>query len=588
MKTNTLKHRFILSFVAALSGFLSLLAIEQAVAQSTVRQSIIRYDSIHHPQFARNGMVVSQRAVASEVGRQILADGGNAVDAAVGVGFALAVVLPRAGNIGGGGFMLVHLADAGKTVSIDFREVAPQAAFQGVFLNAQGDVDEEARRSSHRSAGVPGTVAGLDYALSKYGTMTLEQVMQPAIDLARDGFVYDYDLDSAIRSRMKRLTRHPYTRSLFFKPDGSRYQPGSVFKQPELAATLAKISEQGADAFYRGEIAQQIVAEMRRGDGLITLKDLADYGPVEREPITGSYAGYDIVSMPPPSSGGVHLVQILNIIENFPIQEMGAGSADSLHVLTEAMKIAYSDRSQHLGDPDFYAVPIDWLTSKDYANRISEKIDMQRARPSSEIAPGKKPKYESEDTTHYSIIDSRGNAVSTTYTLNFSFGSGISVPGAGFLLNNEMADFSAKPGVPDAFGLLGGEANSVESGKRPLSAMTPTIVLKNDKPVLVTGSPGGSRIITAVTQHVVNVLAHGMNVAEANHAARIHHQWYPDTLFYEQGINADTLSLLVKRGHNVKASGTMGSIQAIYWDGQRYQGTADPRRPGAGVASFDE
>ncbi len=551
-------------------------------------QSIIRYDIIHHPEFGREGMVVSQRDVASKIGADLLEQGGNAVDAAVGVGFALAVALPRAGNLGGGGFMLVHLADSGETLSIDFRETAPAAAFRDVFLNEQREVDEQIRRSSHRSVGVPGTVAGLSYVLEKYGTMSLKTVLQPSIDLARNGIGYDYDLASAINSREARLRRHAHTEKTFFMDDGSQYSPGSVFRQPELADTLELIAKQGPKAFYDGPIARLIVDEMQRGDGLITLADLKNYAPVERKPIAGTYAGYDIVSMPPPSSGGIHLVQILNVLEHFPVTDMGANSADSLHVLTETMKRAYADRSKHLGDPDFYPVPVEWLTSKAYAAEIASQIDMGRARPSSEIAPGLKPRYESEDTTHYSVIDAKGNAVATTYTLNFSFGSGITVPGAGFLLNNEMADFSAKPGVPDAFGLLGGEANAVEANKRPLSAMTPTMVLKDGKPILVTGSPGGSRIITAVTQHVVNVLSHNMNVAEANHSPRIHHQWYPDTLFYEPGINPDTLALLKARGHNLKESGTMGSVQAIYWDGVRYQGSADPRRPGAGVASADD
>ncbi len=510
------------------------------------------------------------------------------MDAAVGVGFALAVTLPRAGNLGGGGFMLVHEAATGKTVSIDFRETAPAAAWRDVYLNDEGEVDEPARRTSLRASGVPGTVAGLAHALENYGTLSINQVLQPAIDLAKNGIIYDYDLASAIKSREARLRRHPHTVKTFFRPDGSTYEPGDLFLQPELAKTLTLIAEQGESAFYQGKIARQIVAEMERGQGLITLADLAAYEPVEREPIRGTFESYDILSMPPPSSGGIHLVQILNVLENFDIATMGSNSADSLHVLTETMKRAYADRSKHLGDPDFYSVPVGWLTSKHYAKEIAAQIDMKRARPSSEIAPGSKPRYESEDTTHYSVIDRHGNAVSTTYTLNFSFGSGITVPGAGFLLNNEMADFSAKPGVPDAFGLLGGEANSIEAGKRPLSAMTPTIVLKEGKPVLVTGSPGGSRIITSVTQHVVNILAHDMNVAEANHTPRIHHQWYPDVLLYEEGINPDTLNILKSRGHEVKKSGTMGSIQAIYWDGTQYQGSADPRRPGAGVASYND
>lgn len=550
-------------------------------------QSIIRYDSIHHPVYAADGMVVSQRGSASRIGADILDKGGNAVDAAVAVGFALSVVLPRAGNIGGGGFMLLHLAESGKTISIDYRETAPAAAHTDVFLDSNGDVDDFAHRQSHRSVAVPGTVAGLALALEKYGTMTLAEVMAPAIALARDGFVMDYDTASAIATRIEMLQRHAHTKRTFFNADGSVIPQGQLFKQPELAHALSLIASEGPTAFYQGEIAQSLVAEMRRNDGLITLDDLRAYRPVEREPVRGSYRGYEVVSMPPPSSGGVHLIQMLNVLEQFPIAEMGANSSSYLHVLAATMKRAYADRSKHLGDPDFYPVPMEWLTSKSYGRQLAAQISPDKVVPSSELSPGEPAPYESVDTTHYSVMDKYGNAVSNTYTLNFSFGSAIVVPGAGFLLNNEMADFSAKAGVAYAFGLLGGTANSIEAGKRPLSAMTPTIVLKNGKPWLVTGSPGGSRIISTVLQQVVNVIDHSMNIASATHAARIHHQWFPDQIEYEGPINPDALQVLRRLGYTLEPSGTMGSLQSIMSSDGTYYGAADPRRPGAGVAGVN-
>ncbi len=566
------------------------LATASSVAEvptKTSFQSIIRYDSIHRPVYAAEGMVASQRDTASQIGADILRQGGNAVDAAVAVGFALAVILPRAGNIGGGGFMLVHLAETGKTISIDYRETAPAAAHTDVYLDSNGDVDDVAHRQGHRSVAVPGTVAGLAHALKKYGTMSLADVMAPAIALARDGFEMDYDTASAIATRVEMLQRHEHAKSTFFNKDGSVIEQGQLFKQTELATSLSSIARLGPSAFYRGDIAQQLVAEMQRHNGLITLADLASYRPVEREPVRGTYRGHDIISMPPPSSGGVHLIQMLNVLEQFPIADMGANSARYLHVLAATMKRAYADRSKHLGDPDFYPVPMSWLTSKDYGKQLASQISPDKVIPSSQISPGEPAPYESVDTTHFSVMDKHGNAVSNTYTLNFSFGSGIVVPGAGFLLNNEMADFSAKAGVAYAFGLLGGTANSIEAGKRPLSAMTPTIVLKEGKPWLVTGSPGGSRIISTVLQQIVNAIDHKMNIASATHTARVHHQWYPDQIEYEGAVNPDTQSILRKLGYTLTPSGTMGSLQSIMWNNGAYYGSADPRRPGAGVAGVN-
>lgn len=560
---------------------LSLLLLAGPGYSKALQQPIIRYAHNYHPVVGAHGMVVSQKRLASEVGASILSQGGNAVDAAVAVGFALAVVLPRAGNLGGGGFMLVHLADTEKTIALDFRERAPAAAHADMFLDDTGAVDGQRYRYSHLAVGVPGTVAGLTHALDRYGTMPLAVVLKPAVQLAASGYVLDYDIAAAIASRATTLKANPASAATFFQADGRAFQAGDLFQQAALARTLQLIADQGSSAFYSGHIAQQIVADMVANQGLIKRQDLADYKVTEREVVSGTYKGYEIRSMPPPSSGGVHLIQMLNTIKNFPLTDYGPYSAAGYHVLAEAMKYAYADRSEHLGDPDYYDVPLDWLTSEAYGAELAAKIQEKRAIPSDEIRPGTPEPYESEDTTHYSVMDESGNAVAVTYTLNFSFGSGITVPGAGFLLNNEMADFSAKPGTPNPFGMLGGVANAVEPGKRPLSAMTPTIVTKNGKAVLVTGSPGGSRIITTVLQHLVNVLVHGQNVAVANNTPRIHHQWYPDVLYHEAGMSPDTLQLLETWGHQLQERTTMGSVQAIYSDGQYFYGSADPRRPGA-------
>ena len=565
--------------VAALVAVL--LPLMPACAQ-TSDEPIIRYDDLRHPVLGANGMVSSQNAHASEVGAQVLADGGNAVDAAVAVGFALAVTLPRAGNLGGGGFMLVHDAAADETVAIDYREAAPRRATRDMFLDADGNVDQQRARFSHLSAGVPGTVAGLWRAHRDYGKLPWKRVVEPAIRLARDGFEVTYDLAGLLASRKERLCRFEAACRYFYKPGGEPYQPGERFLQPDLADTLQVIADEGPDAFYRGPIADKIVAEMERGGGFIDAESLAAYEPAVREPARGNYRGYEVLTMPPPSSGGIHVVQMLNILENFPMAEFGSGSADAIHVLAETARLAYADRSKHLGDPDYYDVPADWLTSKAYARRLAATIDMKQARPSSEVAPGVPPAYESPDTTHFSVMDRDGNVVSNTTTLNFSFGSGIAVAGAGFLLNNEMDDFSAKAGVPNAFGLLGGEANEIERGKRPLSSMTPLIVLDDGNAWFATGSPGGSRIITTVLQMVVNVIDHGMNIAEAEAAPRMHHQWYPDVLQLESGISPDTIRILEARGHEIAATQwSMGSLQTVAYEDGVFRGSSDPRRPNA-------
>ena len=547
---------------------------------------IIEYESINHPVISDDGMVVSQRMLASEVGAEILRKGGNAVDAAVATGLALAVVLPRAGNIGGGGFMVIHLEDQNKTLTIDYREKAPAAAHRDLFLDEKGDYDKKKAQFSLLSAGVPGSVAGFYHALINYGTLNWEEVLQPSIRLAEEGFLVPHDLENILASKRyrERLSSDSAASRVFFKEDGSLYRAGELLVQNDLASTLRLISKEGPDAFYRGDIAKLIVREMKKNGGLITLEDLDNYKIVEREPLTGNYKNFKIVSMPPSSSGGTHLIQMLNMLEEFPIKEMGFGSAESIHILAEVMKRAYADRSKYLGDSDFYAVPSS-LTSKDYAKSLNLSISGDKITPSSQVSPGDPYPYESPDTTHFSVMDTYGNAVSNTYTLNFSYGSGKMIPGTGMLINNEMDDFSSKPGTPNGYGLLGSEANAIEGNKRPLSSMTPTIIFKDEKPFAVFGSPGGSRIITTVLQVALNIMDHDMNIAQAVHSPRIHHQWLPEVLMIENGFGTDTENLLKQKGYRLYPASTMGSIQAIMKEGNYFYGSADPRRPSAGVAA---
>jgi len=544
--------------------------------------AVIRYDDIQHPVLGAAGMVAAQNRLSAESGAQILSVGGNAVDAAIATGFSLAVTLPRAGNIGGGGFMLIHDAANDENIAIDYREIAPLTATRDMYLDENGDVDTNRSRFSHLASGVPGTVSGFHTAHQKFGRLPWKQLLQPAIKQARDGIIVSYDLAEFLRSRQTRLCRNAAACGYYFKPDGSPYEAGDLLVQADLAATLELIAEDGPDAFYKGKIAGLIAKEMSRGGGLVDAESLAAYVPSVREAVTGNYRGYDIVTMPPPSSGGVHVLQMLNILEHFPVASWGSGSADAIHLLTEVARLAFADRSEHLGDPDYYDVPLEWLTSKAYGEQLAATIDMKKARDSNNVSPGVEPAYESEDTTHYSVIDSNGNVVSNTYTLNFSFGSGIAVPGGGFLMNNEMDDFAAKPGVMNAFGMLGGDANAIEAGKRPLSSMTPTIVFSNGEPWFATGSPGGSRIITVVLQMIVNIIDHGMNIAEAANAPRMHHQWYPDALFLEPGFSPDTVRILEQRGHDVQnARSSSGSTQTVALKNGLFRGASDGRRPNA-------
>ncbi|MDF1609538.1 gamma-glutamyltransferase [Hoeflea sp. YIM 152468] len=570
---------------ALASAAIALAPIAAAAQEAAIYSSM---DAVH-PVWAKSAMVSVQEAVAAQVGLQVLKDGGNAVDAGVAVALALAVTLPRAGNLGGGGFMLVHDAKSGQTRAIDYREMAPASATRDMYLDADGNADSTLSRFHGLAVGVPGTVAGLQLALETYGTLTLAEAAAPAIRLAEDGIVVTADLADSLKGLEKRLKTWPASAAIFYKEDGSFYEPGDLIRQPDLAATLRKIAAEGPDGFYTGEVAEKIAASVQDAGGAMTVQDLANYKAVLRAPVSGSYRGYDIVSMPPPSSGGTHIIQILNVMEGYPIGFLGHNSSDTIHLMAEAMKRAYADRSEYLGDPDFADVPVTALISKDYAANIRDGISRNRATPSDTIKPGKLASYESDQTTHFSIVDKDGNAVSNTYTLNFSYGSGMTAAGTGVLLNNEMDDFSAKPGVPNAYGLIGGDANAVEPGKRPLSSMSPTIVLKHGKPYLVTGSPGGSRIITTTLQVISNMVDHGMNVAEATFAARIHHQWLPDEIRVEDGgLSRDTVAALEARGHTIAVNSVMGSTQSIHVDAETglLLGASDPRRTGSATVGY--
>lgn len=541
-----------------------------------------------HPAWAQNGMVVAQEEIAAAVGRDILKAGGNAADAGVAVAFALAVTLPRAGNLGGGGFMIVHDAETGETKAIDYREMAPMSADRDMFLDEAGEADSEKSRFTGLATGVPGTVAGMQMVLDEYGSMSLAEVLEPAIGLARDGIVVTADLADSLIGLEKRLKKWPASEAIFYKEDGGFFQPGDRLIQSDLAATLQRIADEGPDGFYKGATAQAIVDAVQASGGRITMEDMAGYKALSRDPVSGTYRGYEIVSMPPPSSGGIHIIQILNTLEEYPIGFLGHNSSETIHLMAEAMKRAYADRSEYLGDPAFYDVPQAQLISKNYAADIRKAISLSRAMPSDQIKPADLAPYESDQTTHYSIVDKEGNAVSNTYTINFSYGSGMVADGTGVLMNNEMDDFAAKPGVMNAYGLLGGEANAVEPGKRPLSSMSPTMVMKDGKVFMVTGSPGGSRIITTVLQLIMNVVDHGMNVAEATVAPRIHHQWLPEVLRVEEGISSDTVAALEAKGHVVEVMETMGSGQSIVVDEQDglLLGGADTRQTSSAARGY--
>jgi len=548
---------------------------------------LIDYGTRFLPAIASRGMVSGPEKLASEAGLDILKKGGNAVDAAVATGFALAVTLPRAGNIAGGGFMLVHLAESDKQVFIDYREMAPAGASRDMFLNEDGTVNKRKAYNSVSAAGIPGTVAGLIHALENYGTLDLETVIQPAIDLAEEGFEVPAALHLNLRSAAKRLARNDEANRVYLGGTGTAPAMGSLFKQPDLAATLKRVRDKGFDGFYTGKTAELIAAEMQRGGGVMNADDLASYRAIEREPVRSSFRGYDIVSAPPPSSGGVHVSQILKLLEPYPIEEMGHNSAAYLHLLIESMKLAYADRSEYLGDPDRTKIPVKALTSDSYLDGRRALIKDDVATPSELIKPGSVDDNESTETTHFSIVDQYGNVVTNTYTINFSFGSGIVVPGTGMLLNNEMDDFAAKPGSPNGYGLVQGEANAVAAGSRPLSSMTPTMVFKNGKPWVATGSPGGSRIITAVAQTLLNLMAFDMTLGMATSSPRIHHQWMPDMAMVEPGISADTVNILEASKHKIlRSNSTIGRVNSVQIEDGWFYGYADPRRPGGHVATW--
>ena len=559
-----------------------------SVAQNSAAEKmpIIDYRERFLPVVASEGMVVGPERLASEIGIDMLRRGGNAVDAAVATGLALAVSYPRAGNLGGGGFMLIHLAEENRQTLIDYREMAPAAATADLFVGEDGKVNRMQEFFSHAAAGVPGTVAGMLMALERYGTLPLGTVIAPAIALAENGLEVSFALNFEIDQRAARLKKNAEAARLLLDESGAAPAIGSRFRQPDLAKTLKRIAARGSAGFYHGEVAELIVQEMERGGGLITAADLADYRALEREPVRGTFRGYEIVATPPPSSGGIHIIQMLNILEGYDLASLGHNSAAYLHLLIESMKLAYADRSQYLGDPDFVDVPQAQLTDKDYAARLRETIG-ERARPSTEISPGRNMPGESSDTTHYTVADSQGNFVSNTYTLNFSFGSHIAVPGTGIMLNNEMADFAAEPGKANAYGLVQGESNAIAPRKRPLSSMTPTLVLKDGQPWLATGSPGGSVNITTVLQTLLNAMEFDMNIAAAAAAPRLHHQWLPDRVRAERGFSPDTLRLLEAMGHDVEiGQRSLGRTHSIMRERDRLYGATDTRRPGGWVAAY--
>jgi len=530
-------------------------------------------------------MVASESRLASQIGVDVLRAGGNAVDAAVAVGFALAVTLPNAGNLGGGGFMVLHDAKRGREVAIDFRETAPAAARRDMYLDADGRVIAEKSLFTPAAIGVPGTVAGLLHALDHYGSLPRARLIAPAAVLAERGFPVGERLARLLADEADHLGAWPSTKKIFL-PRGRPLRAGERLVQRDLARSLREIARGGAPAFYQGRIGAAIAQQVRAGGGLITRADLAGYRPLERVPVRTTYRGYEVVSMPPPSSGGTHVVEILNMLSAFPLKDWGPGSARTIHVLAEAMKRAYADRAEYLGDPDFVRVPVKGLTSPAYGAALAARIDLAHATPSARLGPGRPQPYESDQTTQFTVADAAGNVVSVTYTLNLNFGAGLVAEGTGILLNNEMDDFSAKPGVPNAFGLVGGDANAIQAGKRPLSSMSPTLVLKDGRPWAATGSPGGARIITTTLQTLVDLIDFGMNPAEAAATPRVHHQWLPDELRVERGLSPDTIALLVGLGHPVVERPAMGNTQTIQFGPAGLSGFSDPRNPDGATLGY--
>ncbi len=579
-----------IAFALSLTLLLSLLT-----APARFTPSVATHAASRDPERGKHGMVSSVSEIASQVGVDILKRGGNAVDAAVAVGLALAVVWPSAGNLGGGGFMVIRLAN-GKATAIDYREMGPAAAYRNVYLDAQGEYIKESSTYGHQAAGVPGTVAGLAYALEKYGTMKWATVAEPARKLASDGFPVWYQLERSLKGSREALSRYPETKRIFLR-DGRPYETGEIFRQPELAGVFARMIKSGPREFYEGKTARLIEESMRKAAGQsgnptsgklwMTVDDLMAYKPVEREPLRGVYRGHEIITMPPPSSGGVAMIQMLNILERYDLKSMGAGSSQALHLMVEAMRRAFADRAEFLGDPDFVKVPVAGLISRKYADKMAATIDANRASSSVEVRHGDPVAYESDETTHFTVVDKDGNVASNTYTLNDSYGNKITVEGTGILLNNEMDDFAPKPGSPNFYGLIQGEANAVAARKRPLSSMTPTIVLKDGNLLFAVGSPGGPTIINTVMQVIINIVDHGMNIQQAIEWPRIHHQWMPDEVRYEPyGLSPDTRTRLIEMGHRlVDRPRQMGDAEGIMIDARTgiRLGGADPRLGGRSI-----
>ena len=571
--------------------FLIFLVIAVPITPLMPRESIVSTSvaqaALRRPVRAPRGMVASTETLASQAGVDVLKRGGNAVDAAIAVALALAVTYPAAGNLGGGGFMMIRLRD-GRTTAIDYREMAPAAATRNIYLDQQGELikGEGSSTVGYRAAGVPGTVAGMEMALKKYGSgkMTWTQLVEPARRLAADGFPLPYSLARSLRENQDYLSLYEDTRKIYLN-NGKLYNEGDLFRQPELAATFARLQKSGPREFYQGETARLIAEDMKRRNGLMTLEDLRGYLAKERVPLRTTYRGYEIISMPPPSSGGAVLIEILNILEGYEMSKLGWSSSERYHLTTEAMRRAFADRAEYMGDADFVNVPVAGLIDKDYAARLRGTINAERASTSTEVRAGKPAGYESEETTHFTVVDTEGNVVSNTYTLNLGFGSGVVAKGTGVLLNNEMDDFAAKPGSPNAFGLIQGERNAVAPKKRPLSAMTPTFVLRKDGSLwFAVGSPGGPTIINTVLQVITNIVDYGMNIQQAIDAPRIHHQWLPDELIYEPyGLSTDTQRALEARGHKLTARPRyMGDAQGIMIEeGTLVRlGASDPRNFG--------
>jgi len=545
---------------------------------------VIPAQATRQPVRARHGMAVAMESIAADVGVNALQKGGNAVDAAVAVGFALAVTHPFAGNIGGGGYMLIHMAD-GRATFIDFRERAPGKATRDMYLDAQGNLTRDSIEG-WRSAGVPGSVRGFELASTKYGRRTWAENMAPAIELATKGYTVSYPLAEGLRES-RSLARDAESKRIFQR-DGRFFEVGDTLVQPDLARTLQRIAANGANEFYEGETARRLAEEMAKHGGLITLADLNGYKAIERTPLQGAYKGYTVVTAPPSSSGGIALLEMLGILEGTGYEKAGAGSASAIHYEAEAMRRAYADRNEYLGDPDFVKNPISGLLDKAYLAKLRAAIDPERATPSAQVRPGQPAGTEKLETTHFSVVDADGNAVAVTYTLNGGYGNGITVPGLGFLLNNEMDDFASKPGTPNMFGLVQGERNAIAPGKRPLSSMTPTILLKDGKLFMTVGAPGGSRISTAVLQVILNVVDFGMNIQDAIDAPRVHHQWMPDRLSIEHAISPDTVALLKARGYDVDyAPGVvLAQTAAIVSDGGWLQGGSDGRSAAGKAAGY--